>query len=163
MLGKRRSNSSQLHSWRPAPQSWLGASRDPLQGLAQGRPISSHSSSPTTVHAAAQEPSGSASADRQVYAVLYEYVEGILEKRAPHRPQHLALCQSLQDEGLLLLGGALGNPPTDGLLVLCARSAEEVKEKLIMQDPYYKSGLVTSYKILPWTVVIGSLAEKIQH
>lgn len=158
-LVQGKSSSCLPHSWWPASQSWQGNVRCSCQGFAW-RPLCSGS---IGARATAREPSGSASADRQIYTVLYTYVENMLEKRVPHRPQHLALCQSLQDEGILLLGGALGNPPTDALLVLRARSAEEVEERLVSQDPYCKSGLVTSYKILPWTVVIGSVAKKIEQ
>ena len=37
-------------------------------------------------------------------AVVYTYVDGMLEKRAPHRSEHLALLKTMTEEGACLLG-----------------------------------------------------------
>lgn len=37
-------------------------------------------------------------------AVLYTYVDGMEEKRAPHRLGHLELLKNMSDEGSCLLG-----------------------------------------------------------
>lgn len=37
-------------------------------------------------------------------AVLYTYIDGMEEKRAPHRSGHLDLLKSMSDEGSCLLG-----------------------------------------------------------
>ena len=44
------------------------------------------------------------------YLLFYDYVEGILEKRAPHREEHLRLAQEAVDRGELVLGGAYADP-----------------------------------------------------
>ncbi|MDX6553865.1 MAG: uncharacterized protein QOD86_60 [Miltoncostaeaceae bacterium] len=85
---------------------------------------------------------------RQV--LFYEYVtEDIVERRAPHRPFHIALLRKWMDEGRILMGGALGDPPTGALIVFADGGAEEFVEK----DPYVVNGLVTSWRVEDWNVV----------
>mmetsp|Transcript_13796 Transcript_13796/g.25861 ORF Transcript_13796/g.25861 Transcript_13796/m.25861 type:complete len:114 (+) Transcript_13796:89-430(+) len=84
----------------------------------------------------------------------YEYVEGILEKRAPHRAGHIALWKRLADAGQVLLGGAL-DPPEAAVIALKGISRDEV-EAVVKTDPYVLNGLVPSYKIKDWNVVLGS-------
>lgn len=40
-------------------------------------------------------------------AVLYTYVDGMEEKRAPHRSGHLDLLKNMSEEGSCLLGESL--------------------------------------------------------
>ena len=85
-------------------------------------------------------------------ALFYEYVENALEARAPHREEHLALVRRYVDEGLMTLGGALGNPPHGGLLVF-AGDDPAVAERFVAEDPYVREGVVTRWRVEPWTVV----------
>ncbi len=87
------------------------------------------------------------------YLLLYEYVEDILEKRAPYRDAHLALLRKLKDEGTVLMAGALGDPVTGAAIVFAPCDPAEVGE-YVMLDPYVVNGLVTDWKILPWTVAV---------
>ncbi|CAE7687650.1 unnamed protein product [Symbiodinium sp. CCMP2592] len=84
----------------------------------------------------------------------YEYVDGILEKRAPHRAGHLAHWQRLADADQVLLGGAF-DPPSGAMIVLRGIDRDEV-EALVKDDPYFTNGLVPSYVIRDWNVVLGS-------
>eukprot|EP00928_Gymnodinium_smaydae_P054614 TRINITY_DN38358_c0_g1_i1.p1 TRINITY_DN38358_c0_g1~~TRINITY_DN38358_c0_g1_i1.p1 ORF type:complete len:321 (+),score=33.34 TRINITY_DN38358_c0_g1_i1:62-1024(+) len=84
----------------------------------------------------------------------YSYVEGILERRAPYRAGHLAHWKVLADEGRLLLGGAL-DPPEAAYLILKGVGREDL-EALVKADPYVINGLVSSFDIKDWNVVIGS-------
>ncbi len=87
------------------------------------------------------------------FALLYDVVPDYLERRKPLRAVHLELAERFAREGKLLLGGAL--EPADGaLLVFEAASAEEV-EAFVREDPYVRSGLVTRWRVRPWTVVVG--------
>ncbi len=89
------------------------------------------------------------------FALFYDYVPDVLEKRAPHRSGHLALAKEAQAAGKLILAGAF-DPPTDGaLLVFKAESAAEV-EAFVSRDPYVKNGVVTGWRVKPWTVVVGA-------
>ncbi len=89
------------------------------------------------------------------FALLYDYVPDVLERRAPHRSDHLALAKEAHAAGKLVLAGAF-DPPTDGaLFVFRAESAAEV-EDFVRRDPYVKNGVVTGWRVRPWTVVIGA-------
>ncbi|CAJ1409333.1 unnamed protein product [Effrenium voratum] len=67
---------------------------------------------------------------------------------------HLAHWQQLADAKQLLLGGAL-DPPEAAVLVLRGMEREKV-ESHIQQDPYVVNGLVPSYEVKDWNVVVGS-------
>ncbi len=84
--------------------------------------------------------------------LLYDYVENAVEARAPHREKHLALVQRYVDEGLMTMGGALGNPPHGGLLVFRGDDPS-VPERFAGEDPYVSEGVVTNWRVEPWTVV----------
>lgn len=87
------------------------------------------------------------------FALLYETVPDYVERRKPFREEHLALARRFQEDGLLLLAGAF--QPADGaLLVFRAGSAAEV-QAFVKADPYVKNGLVASWLIREWTVVVG--------
>jgi uncharacterized protein YciI len=87
------------------------------------------------------------------FALLYETVPDHAQRRVPFRAEHLALAQQAHREGRLVMAGAF-DPPTGALLVFRAESAGEV-EAFVRADPYVKNGLVTAWKIRPWTVVVG--------
>ena len=81
--------------------------------------------------------------------LLYEYVENVVERRAPHREAHLALARRFKDEGRMVMGGAIGDPPHGGVLVF--RSGAEA---FAAEDPYVAEGIVTAWRVEPWNVVI---------
>ena len=87
------------------------------------------------------------------FALFYDVVPDYLERRKPLRPEHLALAQRLHQEGKLVLAGAFA-PPDGALLVFRAGAPAEV-EAFVQADPYVRTGLVTRWRIRPWTVVIG--------
>ena len=51
------------------------------------------------------------------------------------------------------MAGALGEP-AEALLVFRA-SDRSVAEQFATNDPYVKSGIVKTWKVRPWTVVVG--------
>jgi uncharacterized protein YciI len=85
-------------------------------------------------------------------ALIYEYVENALEARAPHRDAHLALIREAVGDGRLHMAGALGDPPTGGLLVFNGDDPS-VAELFAAADPYVENGVVTRWRVEPWTVV----------
>jgi uncharacterized protein YciI len=88
------------------------------------------------------------------FALSYDYVPDVLEKRTPFRADHLALAKELHAAGKLLLAGAF-DPPADGaLFVFKVESAAEV-EAFVARDPYVKNGVVTRHRVRPWNVVVG--------
>jgi uncharacterized protein YciI len=48
------------------------------------------------------------------------------------------------------MGGAVGDPPHSGMIVF--RRAEDA-EAFAGGDPYVESGIVTRWRVEPWTVV----------
>ena len=86
--------------------------------------------------------------------LFYDYVEDIVERRAPHRPAHLALIEEWVADGRVLAGGATGDPPAGALIVF---SADGDPEEWVRTDPYVSEGLVTAWRVEPWTVVAGGL------
>jgi uncharacterized protein len=90
------------------------------------------------------------------YALIYETVDGYLERRQPFRAAHLAHAERARREGRLLLAGAY-DPPDGALLVFRCDSAAEVEE-FVKNDPYVVNGLIRSWRVRKWTVVIGGEA-----
>ena len=86
------------------------------------------------------------------FALFYDYVDNIVERRAPHRPAHLEKYHRWRDQGRLLMGGAIGDPPHGALIVFDVESPDEVEE-FAAADPYVLNGLVTARRIEPWAVV----------
>ena len=80
----------------------------------------------------------------------YEYVPDIAERRTEYRPAHLEQIKAFQADGRLELAGAVGDPPSWGLLVFGDADAAEA---FVADDPYVAAGLVTRWTVEPWTVV----------
>jgi uncharacterized protein YciI len=80
--------------------------------------------------------------------LIYEYVEGITEKRAPYREAHLERIARFREDGRLVIAGAVGDPP-HGAVIGFRSGAEE----FAAEDPYVLAGLVTSRRVEPWMVV----------
>jgi uncharacterized protein YciI len=85
---------------------------------------------------------------RQV--LFYEYVADILERREPHRASHLGEIRAAKDDGRILMAGPLGDPPHGAAIVFADQSAAEA---FAQADPYVTNGLVTSWRVEPWTLV----------
>ena len=86
--------------------------------------------------------------------LIYDYVEDIVEKRAPHRPAHLELIGEWVEDGRVVAGGATGDPPTGALIVL--RESGD-REALAAIDTYVREGLVTGWRVEPWANVVSEL------
>jgi uncharacterized protein YciI len=84
--------------------------------------------------------------------MLYEYVEDILERRQPHREDHLALVARWKQDGRLVLAGALGDPPHGAIFVFPGEDAS-VAEQFASADPYVAAGLVTGRRVERCNVV----------
>jgi len=88
------------------------------------------------------------------YALMYDVVDGFVEKRAAHRSAHLGRVRDAHARGDLMLAGALGDPPDGALLVFRGDNPEKA-ERFAKTDPYVTNGLVTRWHVRPWAVVIG--------
>ncbi|HUR86208.1 MAG TPA: YciI family protein [Solirubrobacteraceae bacterium] len=88
------------------------------------------------------------------HALFYDYVEDVLERRAPLREGHLAWAREWKDDGRIVMAGALGAPtPTGALFVFLVEDAAEIDE-FVGGDPYVSGGIVTGHRVVPWNVVI---------
>ncbi|MCC4249771.1 MULTISPECIES: YciI-like protein [Microbacterium] len=90
------------------------------------------------------------------HAVLqYTYGDDYLEARERFRSAHLVLAWAAADRGELVLGGAVGTGPYEGLLVFQGDDAVGLASTFASADPYVTSGLVTSWTVRPWATVVG--------
>lgn len=88
------------------------------------------------------------------YLLFYEVAADYLERRAMFRDEHLALAWAAHARGDLLLGGALADP-VDGAVLLFQGASPAVVEQFVAADPYVRHGLVTGWRVRPWTTVVG--------
>ena len=88
-------------------------------------------------------------------ALFYDLVDDYLERRAALRADHLALAQAAHDRGELLLAGAMSDPYDKALLVWSTDDVAVV-EAFANADPYVVNGLVKSWRVRTWNVVIGN-------
>lgn len=87
------------------------------------------------------------------FALTYEVVEDFINKRTPFRPSHLKEVREAHARGELIMAGALGDPA--GALLVFRAADTTTAENFAKADPYVKNGLVASWKVRPWTVVVG--------
>jgi uncharacterized protein len=88
-------------------------------------------------------------------ALIYELVDDYLDRRPPLREEHLALAQEAHARGELALAGAFMEP-SDRALLVWATEDEDVVRRFAEADPYVRNGLVASWSIRQWNVVIGN-------
>jgi uncharacterized protein YciI len=87
--------------------------------------------------------------------LLYDYVENAVERRAPHREEHIRLARDAHERGELVMAGAWADPVDGAAFVFKVDDASAV-EAFVKKDPYVSNGIVTAWKVRPWTVVIGA-------
>ena len=83
----------------------------------------------------------------------YEVVGDYLERRREFRAGHLDLATAAHERGELVLGGAFD--PPDGAALVFRAEDRSVVQAFVDADPYVRNGLVTSWRIRSWTVVVG--------
>ena len=89
------------------------------------------------------------------YFVLnYKVVDDYVERRREYRAAHLELARAAVTRGELRLGGALADP-ADGAFLVFRGPDRGIAEAFARADPYVENGLVTSWSVREWTVVIG--------
>lgn len=79
------------------------------------------------------------------YLLFYEYVEGMLERREPHRQAHLERIDVERAAGRILFSGPF-DPPT-GAVIGFADAGREHVEAFAAGDPYAQAGLITSWRV----------------
>lgn len=92
--------------------------------------------------------------DPVVHQVLfYDYVENVIERRAPFREAHLALAREWKADGRIVMAGALGDPPTGAMFVFLVDDPARIDD-FVAADPYVAGAIVTAHRVVPWNVVI---------
>jgi uncharacterized protein YciI len=91
------------------------------------------------------------------YLLFYDVVDDYVTRRQPHRAAHLEYAQPFVERGELILGGALAEP-VDGAVLLFRGETPAVAHSFAASDPYVTQGLVTRWRVRPWTTVIGPQA-----
>ena len=89
------------------------------------------------------------------YLLFYDVAPDYLTRRGEYRGEHLALGWEAAARGELVLGGALADP-VDGAVLLFRGDSPAVAERFAEADPYVRNGLVRSWRVRPWTTVIGA-------
>jgi uncharacterized protein YciI len=84
------------------------------------------------------------------HVLIYSYVPDVLERRVPYREEHLAKIGAAKEDGRIVMAGPIGDPPNGGLLVF---STHEAAEEFVRADPYVEGGVVTEWRVEPWTLV----------
>jgi uncharacterized protein YciI len=87
------------------------------------------------------------------YLLLYDYVDNAVERRAPYREEHLRLAREAHERGELVMAGAFADP-VDGAAFVFHGEEASVAESFVHADPYVANGVVTAWRIRPWTVVV---------
>lgn len=88
------------------------------------------------------------------WLLLYDLADDYVERRPPLRPEHLALAEAAHERGELVLGGALDEPMDAAVLVFRGESPAAA-EAFASADPYVRDGLVTTWRVRCWNVVVG--------
>ena len=88
------------------------------------------------------------------YLLLYDYVENAVERRAPYREEHIKLAREAHERGELVMAGAYADP-VDGAVFVFRVDDPSVVDAFVRADPYVANGIVTGWRVRPWTVVIG--------
>jgi uncharacterized protein YciI len=88
------------------------------------------------------------------YLLFYDLVPDYLERRQAFREDHLDMARAAHEREELLMAGALAEPADRAVFLFSVHGPSAV-EAFARDDPYVRNGLVTSWEVRPWTVVIG--------
>jgi uncharacterized protein YciI len=83
------------------------------------------------------------------HILFYQYVPDVVERRGPHREAHL---QRIREHEAIVMAGAVGDPVTGAAIVFRHADVPTI-EAFVAGDPYVEAGLVSEWRIEPWTLV----------
>jgi uncharacterized protein len=92
------------------------------------------------------------------YLLIYDLTGDYLQRRGEFRADHLAVARAAVERGELVLGGALADP-ADNAILLFTGDSPAAAEAFAQRDPYVLNGLVTRWRVRPWTTVVGPTAS----
>lgn len=93
------------------------------------------------------------------FLLTYQVVDDYIERRQTYRNEHLALARAASDRSELRYAGAYADP-VDGAALVFRCEDESTVRAFVEADPYVRNGLVKSWHIREWTVVIGADFEE---
>ena len=82
--------------------------------------------------------------------------EGTVEKRLATRPQHLERLQKLNDEGRLIVAGAMPKDPTNpqagfyGSAIIVDFESREALDAWLQEEPFLKEGVYSHIDVKPF-------------
>ncbi len=88
------------------------------------------------------------------FVLIYDLAPDYLDRRGPLREEHLGMARAAHERGELVRAGALADPADTALLVFRGDDGSAA-ERFAENDPYVRNGLVTGWRVRPWTVVVG--------
>jgi len=91
------------------------------------------------------------------YLLFYDVTPDYPTRRTQFRDEHLKVAWEAVERGELVLGGALGDP-VDGAILFFQGDSPAAAERFAKADPYVLNGLVTRWRVRPWTTVVGGAA-----
>jgi uncharacterized protein YciI len=91
------------------------------------------------------------------YLLIYETAPDYFERRAQYRDAHLAKAWAAAERGDVVLAGALEESEGRAVLLFLGKSPEAA-QRFAEDDPYVKSGIVQSWRVVEWLTVVGASA-----
>ncbi|MGH7508159.1 MAG: YciI-like protein [Gemmatimonadales bacterium] len=88
------------------------------------------------------------------YLLFYDLVDDYITRRQALRAAHLGHARPFVKRGELVLAGALAEP-VDGAVLLFKGETPDAARAFAAADPYVLHGLVTRWRVRPWTTVVG--------
>ncbi len=88
------------------------------------------------------------------YALTYITIPDYAEKKLPFRKLHLKHVMEAKKKGQLLIGGPFTAPDKNALLIFKAEN-KTIVEDFAKNDPYIINGLVSTWEVNTWTIVVG--------
>ena len=82
--------------------------------------------------------------------------EGTVEKRLAIRPQHVARLQQLNDEGRLIVAGAMPKDPSNpqagfyGSTIIVDFETREALDTWLQEEPFLKEGVYSHIDVKPF-------------
>lgn len=82
--------------------------------------------------------------------------EGTVEKRLATRPQHIARLQKLNDEGRLIVAGAMPKDPSNpqagfyGSTIIVDFVTREALDTWLQEEPFLKEGVYSHIDVKPF-------------
>jgi uncharacterized protein YciI len=86
--------------------------------------------------------------------LIYDLTDDYLERRGEFRDEHLRLARAAHERGELAMVGPFTDP-ADSSMFVWRTTDRTVVEQFVALDPYVAGGLVKSWRIREWNVVIG--------